>query len=233
MITLLFYYWPHKPCTQLTNHLAFNEIELYTYTCMRVGSWTLRTDGLWAFWTLQSMHYTVLLCSIPHFAGKLQELWNCMNAHIDRLLIPLKRYTLALVNLLSSKDDEQYFTGSWSSIAEPISSCFIFEDLQKFVPHHNPAFLGATALGRLNPPTPFFLSPAQVRVFSKWIFTKIATVTKQCNVLIEPPNSQRCSQHCAGTKQYPSQHLCRVKYWPSWQGLKLVKQCADMVPYQV
>jgi hypothetical protein len=112
-----------------------------------------------------------------------------------------------LVNLLSSKDDEQYFTGSWSSIAEPISSCFIgtkifgFENLQKFVPHHNPAFFGATALGRLNPPTPFFLSPAQMRVFSKWLFRKMATVTKQCNVLTEPPNSQRCSQHCAGTKQ--------------------------------
>jgi hypothetical protein len=183
------------------------------------------------------MHYTVLLCSVPHFPGKLQELWNCMNAHIGRVLIPLRRCTLAVVNLVSSKDDEQYFTGSWSSVAEAISSCFngskIFADLQKFVPHHSPAFFGATALGRLNPPTPFFLSPAQMRVFSKWIFRKIATVTKQCNVLIKPPNSQHFSQHRAGTKQYTSQHMCRVKYQPLWQGLKLVKQCADRVPYQV
>jgi hypothetical protein len=62
-----------------------------------------------------------------------------------------------------------------------------------------------------------------MRVFSKWIFRKIATVTKRCNVLIKPPNSQHCSQHRAGTKQYTSQHMCRVKYRPLWQGLKLVK----------
>jgi hypothetical protein len=60
--SLLFYYWPHKPCTQLTNHLAYDEIELYTYTCMRVVSWSLLT--VWTLGTLQSMHlYSTTLFS--------------------------------------------------------------------------------------------------------------------------------------------------------------------------